>query len=598
MADVPQDDGRAELSRSLAGWSRRELSREPVLAGGATAAAVLAAVLATVAAWLMVPAGMMLFPGSHSSVLPGGPGASLAALFERVLGALTPVRLVVGLVGTYAAKNLAEYVAQLSTDVLALRAERRIRELAWRAVWYGSRPESRLDPRNAVAHALMLDPREAASGLALGPTRIVGDPLTALGYLFTMFWISPALGLVLLAAVPVGIWLTRRGLGSISTWADARAQARIRLGARLGELVRFGSVIRAHNARRWAVSESRVSEGEAYRAAAAWSGRTRALPSVAEIIGASVGALVIWMGLRQIGSGSVTGPEFLAFLTAFFLLLPVIKRLAALGGDVRTACAAWNRLANLALHQDHRGAIAARVRNRGSPPDIRVRALSMEGGDGVGPLESVDLDVPAGALAVIVGPTGAGKSLLLDALAGQMLPREGSVWWDEELVLSPTAYAESLPVGYLPQEGWAVAGTVADNLSLGRGFPRETMEAVLREVSLAFPEGIDTRLGDEGAPLSGGERQRLALARALLGDPPLLVLDEPTSALDERTERQIISHLVERKGRSTIVVAAHRRSFIEQADVVVSMRRGRIVSVDLRGPRFAAGTLRGEVVAP
>jgi len=568
-------------------WIHRELDEERGLLAGAALAAVVAAALAMVGAWLMVPIGAMLFPASAPSLALGGLGRIVVNALNGLFGVLTPARLAFVLIGTYVGKNFAEYAARLCTDILALRTEWRVRRSVWRAFWQRPLAPSRLERQNPLAHSLLVDAAEAASGLALGPTRLIGDPLTAVGYLVTMMWVSPMLTLILLVAAPPGLWVTRRGLRAVSFHAKGRAEGRVRLGARLGELVWLGPVVRAHDARFWAISEAEVQEAETYRAAAAWTKRVRAVPSVAEALGAGVGALVIWMGMRQISSGLVAGPEFLAFLTALFLLLPVIKRLAGLGGEVRTALAAWERLIALAYRPEDGRIARVAILNRTKAPDIRLRGVTVLGGSGRTPLRNIHLDIAAGSLIVVVGPTGAGKSLLLEVLTGFVGPESGEMQWNGRVILSPTVRPEALPVGYVPQEGWAVEGTVADNLALGRSVSPEAMSAALRAAALVLPQAA--RLGERGAPLSGGERQRLALARALVTNPPFLVLDEPTSALDADTERIIVENLAARKRKSTIVVATHRPAFIWHADAVVTMREGRITSVrDSR--RWQAGS--------
>lgn len=597
MNDPSQRGDQPGCPDSFATWIRRELRRQRALIAVATLAALAAASLATIASWLMVPIGALLFPGTAASGAPDGPGAFLSALFGQLVGAVTPLRLVLVLIGTYGAKNVAEYVARLSTDQLALRTERRLRQSVWRAIWAGPERTSRPEGRGPLAHALLADAYEAASGLALSPTRLVGDPLTAFGFLVTMFWISPVLALVLLGIVPAGVWVTRRGLKSIAARADERSRARVHLGARLGELLRFSPVVRAHGAHAWAAAQGDVPECAAYRAATAWTRRMRAIPSGVEIMAASAGALVIWMGMQQIGARTIAGPEFLAFLTALFLLLPVVKRLAALGGELRTARAAWERLLSHADRKNERSMAGDLTRARRSAPTIRLRGVSVRGWGNTTPLRSVSLDIPAGAFVAVVGPTGAGKSLLLEVIAGLLPPGEGYVAWDDEVASAPDVQPEPLPVGYVPQEGWMVGGTVSENLALGRGFPREAMEAALRDVSLVLPRGIDTRVGEDGAPLSGGERQRLALARAMLGEPQLLVLDEPTSAVDASVERAVVARLVSRKGRATIIVATHRSALIECADIVVSMRRGTVASVRTTGERTAAPAAHRREVA-
>ena len=558
----------------------------------ATLLAAVSAALAMVGAWLMVPLGALLFPGSTSTTTSAPAFAGhLLAMFG---GTLAPGIVVLAMAGTYLAKNAAEYGARLAADVAAFRTESRLRSRAWRALWSGPAVTARPERQEQVAHAVMVDAAEAANAVALGPLRLVGDPLTALGYLATMLWISPQLALVLVIVAPVGGWLARRGLGSIARRADDRARARIALGGRLSELVGLAPAIRAHHAEAWASAELAREDRRARDAALAWARRIRVAPQAAEAVAALAGALVIWIGLREIGLGRLSGPEFLTFLTALFLLLPAIKRLAALGGDLRTALAAWGRLASRANVPAARGESGVAVRDRAPAVSLRgvslasrgvslasrgvslaSRGVTVAGRDGDRPLRVAHLDIPAGGLTVVVGPTGAGKSLLLELIAGLIVPERGEIVWDDGTSGHAASPMDGHGIGYVPQEGWAVRGTVAENVALGRDLGRDRIDAALRAACLDLPDGPATVLGDGGAPLSGGERQRIALARALAGDPPLVVLDEPTAALDERTEEAVLHGILARRGAATIVVATHRRAFVRHADLIVAVRGGR-----------------------
>jgi ABC-type multidrug transport system fused ATPase/permease subunit len=137
-------------------------------------------------------------------------------------------------------------------------------------------------------------------------------------------------------------------------------------------------------------------------------------------------------------------------------------------------------------------------------------------------------------------------------------------------------------IGYLGQDPVLFAGSVRDNVCWGRPFEDEQVVAALRasdaHFALRLPEGVNTLIGERGGTLSGGERQRIALARALLGDPRLLILDEVTSALDPETERRVADAIRERRGRTTVIAITHRLSTLNDADVVVMLERGRVVA--------------------
>jgi len=198
-------------------------------------------------------------------------------------------------------------------------------------------------------------------------------------------------------------------------------------------------------------------------------------------------------------------------------------------------------------------------------------------------LDRFSLEVPAGETHAIVGPTGAGKSTVVKLLLRLYEATEGRITMDgvgiDEVPLAELRRA----VGYVGQDVFLFQGTVRENLAYGR--PHATQEELERAARLAeahefitaLPRGYDTVVGERGQKLSGGQRQRLSIARAILKDPPLLVLDEATSSVDNETEAAIQRSL-ELVGRDrTVVVIAHRLSTVRHADHIHVLEKGRVV---------------------
>lgn len=216
--------------------------------------------------------------------------------------------------------------------------------------------------------------------------------------------------------------------------------------------------------------------------------------------------------------------------------------------------------------------------------EIRLDGVTFQyAGPSAPAIEEVTLTIPAGLITAIVGPSGAGKSTIADLLLGLLRPARGQLLVDGKPLDDAAIPAWRRSVGYVPQDSFLLHDTVRANLLWARPDATEAQmwDALERAAAADFvrarPEGLDTVVGDRGIQLSGGERQRLALARALLIEPVVLVLDEATSALDSVNEARILSAVHTLRHRITCVIITHRLSTIREADLIHVIEGGRLV---------------------
>lgn len=226
------------------------------------------------------------------------------------------------------------------------------------------------------------------------------------------------------------------------------------------------------------------------------------------------------------------------------------------------------------------------ITHEGFVSDIQIDSASFSYPEKSHPaLTEVTLDIPAGSSVAIVGPSGAGKTTLIDILLGVLVPNEGSVLISG---LPPQLAVAKWPgaVSYVPQDVLIAAGTIRENVALGYPSESATDELIMSALRVAhlehfvgeLPQGVDTQVGERGAKVSGGQRQRLGIARAMFTRPHLLVLDEATSSLDGETEANISEAIHALRGSTTVVMIAHRLSTVRNADLVVYLSKGKIVA--------------------
>ena len=314
-----------------------------------------------------------------------------------------------------------------------------------------------------------------------------------------------------------------------------------------------------------------------------------------EIIGTTIAVLILWIGARQVleGRGMDAG-TLITFMIMVMRLLPPLKQVVQTPTTAQAAMASAERLFEVldrpTEEQTDRGTRTIASFERGVEFD---RVSFAYDDDPV--LSDISFAAPKGGIVALVGPSGAGKSTLVDLIPRFNEPRSGSVRIDgidaREIKLSSL---RSL-TGIVSQDTVLFNDTVRNNLAYGAvdKYTQEQIEAAARAANAhdfiaALPNGYDTVLGERGTRLSGGQRQRLAIARALLIDPPILILDEATSALDTESER-LVQEAVDRllAGR-TVFVIAHRLSTIVHADMILVLEQGRIVERGTHAELLAA----------
>jgi subfamily B ATP-binding cassette protein MsbA len=415
-------------------------------------------------------------------------------------------------------------------------------------------------------------------------SQMVREPLLIMVYLCLLLAISWPLTLLASVVVPVAVFAVTR-LGFRLRRYSTRSQERMAdVNDILEETITGMRVVKAFAMGPFEIRKFTAATG-AYCRAMMKMIRVRLLATPAgEVVGACMGALVIWLGGRQVFVHQSLAPsEFITFLVLMFALGRPIKSLSDVHIKIQRGLAAADRVFEVL---DTRPEVEER-------PDARVLPghtdrivfdrvwFRYETGPDV--LQDISLEVRRGEVLAVVGPSGGGKSTLLDLITRFYDPTQGAIRIDGHDLRDLTVASLRACMGIVTQDVILFNDTVYRNIAYGSdGVEPERVQRAAAMANAdkfirALPEGYQTRIGQRGLGLSGGQRQRLAIARALLKNPDLLIFDEATSALDTEAELLVQEAIDRLMKNRTVFVVAHRLSTIQRADRIVVIDAGRIV---------------------
>ena len=413
-----------------------------------------------------------------------------------------------------------------------------------------------------------------------------------MGVIFYQQW---QLSLLAVIAIPLSVYPMIRFGNRLRRIATSGQERTADMSTALQETLTGIRIVKGF-CRETAESQRFARFNEAYFRTNMKSTQVSAITSpVLEAVGVVGVAGIIWYGGSQVIHGSMSPGTFFSFLTAVFLMYTPIKRLASSNNTIQQALSAAERVFSV-LDAPTEAVLDTGVAGfNGVNTGIELRGVSFQyDGTDVPALDEVTLAIRAGELLALVGSSGAGKTSLVNLIPRFYEPSRGAILIDGVDLREIRLSALRDRIGIVSQETLLFDDTVHNNIAYGND--AATTAAVIEAAKAAFahdfimrlPNGYETLIGENGVKLSGGERQRLAIARALLRNPPILILDEATSSLDMESERMVQMALANlMQGRTTFVIA-HRLSTVQTADRIVVLERGRVVEVGRHEALLAA----------
>ena len=411
---------------------------------------------------------------------------------------------------------------------------------------------------------------------------LVTESATLVGSIALMFYLDWKLTFVTLVTVPMvgqAMKVFGRKLKSSGTLIQERLAD---ITSLLQESISAVRIVKSFVRETYEIKRFRAQNELNFQAAMKNVQLTSLLTPTVEFLAAITVTFIVWIGGYEVVNNVMTAGSLIAFLTYAVNLANPVKRISRVYGNIQKAMAAADRVfAVLDLDETITNKVDA-VELPKIQGHVQVENISFAYKKGVPALTGVSLEAKPGQMIAFVGPSGAGKSTIANLLPRFYDVTEGAIRIDGFDIRDVTMESLRSQIGLVPQETMLFSTTVRENIRYGRldASDDEITEAAkaanAHEFIMALPQGYDTKIGERGLNLSGGQRQRMAIARAILKNPQILILDEATSALDTESEKLVQAALDRLMVGRTSFVIAHRLSTIFDADQIFVIENGQV----------------------
>lgn len=428
---------------------------------------------------------------------------------------------------------------------------------------------------NAIRMATGMGLVALTDGIVLG--------IAAIGFMLS---INVRLTLIALIPAPIIIVLTRILTRRMSTGFENAQKTFADLTERAREVFAGIRVIKAYNRESWA-HQNIEEEGQRYISVNMGLAKTLALFFPMMVIFTNIGlAIVIWLGGRLTILGNITTGDFVAFISYLNLLTWPMMAMGWVTNLVQRGSASMRRINGILEELPEIRDSAQSIHIPQIRGKIEFKGLSFtHPGQSFYALKDIHLKIETGDTIAVVGRVGAGKTTLLQTITRLLDTPAGTIFVDGWKVRQIPLQTLRKNIGFVTQEVFIFSDTIRNNVLFGRtGVSQDHLETVLRAADIFediknLEKGLDTFLGERGITLSGGQRQRLTIARALILDPPILILDDALSMVDTRTEERILNQVLSLRRNKTNLIVSHRISTISRAERIAVLERGELVEL-------------------
>ena len=534
-------------------------------------------------------------------IVYGAASAGLVRQIQRILDAVLPrreelVATIVTILALYFAKGLGAYISgYLMTDV-GQRIVRDIRDRLFRHILGQSAAFFSMNTSGRLMSRITNDVAQVQRAVSETIGDLLRESFALIFFAGALFYYDARLALVCLTGAPLIVYPLVR-LGQRVRRTTRRSQEALEQMSHVSAEAFTGHrIVKAFGAEDRETAKFERASDHYYRTSIKVSSALSALPPLMEFIGGIAFVTALWYGSESIAAQRLSTGEFVAFITALFMMYGPAKKLSRVNADLQQARAAGERIFEiLETHSEvTETPSAAALPKFSRAVEFSNVCFSYAGADGA-TLRGVTCTVCAGQTLAIVGRSGAGKTTLVNLIPRFYDVTGGAITIDGHDLRDVTLASLRSQIGIVTQETVLFDDTVAANIAFGRpaAAPAE-IEAAARaahahEFIVTLDRGYETLIGERGQRLSGGQRQRLAIARALLRDSPILILDEATSSLDAESEMLVQDALTNLLLNRTSFVIAHRLSTVRRADAIIVLEKGVVVETGTHDELMARG---------
>ncbi len=491
----------------------------------------------------------------------------------------------VALIIVFSAKNISLYIKNVTLSIVQYRLIRDLRNKLYSHFHYLSLSYFNKNKSGELTAVLVNDIDNMRNSLSIMFQKLFVEPINIIILMSLLFIVSTKLALIALLIIPVsGIIIF--GISHSIRRRSARSQAQLAgMTSMISETIGSMRIVKAFATKGFEIKRF-AKETQKYYKLMLRRDRLRFVSSpVSETFGATIAALLLWVGARDVlVIESISSEDFLRFILLLFSLFQPLKNLTNVVNELQNGLASADRVFTI---MDIKSDIqdidnAAEVNDLNN--SLSFDNVSFSYGDEKDKvLSNINFQINKGEILALVGPSGAGKSTLVDLIPRFYDTLGGSIKIDGKDIKELKINSLRSLMGIVTQETFLFDDSVKANITYG---VENISDDKIKDAAIAanahefikdLPDGYNTIIGERGVSLSGGQKQRIAIARAIVKNPPILILDEATSSLDSESEKYVQSAIENLMSERTVFVIAHRLSTVHNANKILVLENGKIV---------------------